>query len=1098
MIDNLCSIIILTHNQLEYTKLCIESIRKYTDVPYEIIVVDNGSTDGTVDYLEKQNDITLIKNSENLGFAKGCNQGIAVSKGEFIVLLNNDTIVTKNWLKNMIDFINTHEDAGIVGPVTNNISGDQKIITYYKNINDMHEFAGKFNVQNQKWRKSLRLVGYCMVMRKELFREIGLLDENYGIGNFEDDDLCLRALLKGYNLYINDTTFIHHFGSVTFKNMDINYAELMKKNEIYFKQKWGYSHSYYFFKRPEILNKIPLKARNILDVGCGAGALGLELKNRKYVKVVGIELNNDIAKIAKNVLDDVIVGDIESLAFNYPENYFDTIILADVLEHLRDPWSTLTKMKRYLKDDGIFIVSIPNINHISIILKLLGGNFEYEDAGLLDKTHLRFFTKNTILQAFRESKFEILNIENIVLNNDYFKNIAHIFSDIAKQLNVSPNYEEEGIAYQYIITARKNINLYNITLSLCLITKDEEKNIARCINSVKDIVDEIVVVDTGSKDKTVEIAESFGAKVIHAKWEDDFSKARNIAIENATSDWILFLDADEEIAKEDIDKIKPLLNDDSIEAYLLKFINYGGNTIGNATSEVHHNFRLFRNNGKIKYIYPVHENLRNVIENRVPLYKVSDIKILHYGYLSETRAEKNKTERYIRLILNYLIKHPDDQFQHSNLAVEYYNAAQYEKALKHLLLASKNINLNTFGATRIIRYLILTYTALKDYDTALKIIYDAKPYYNTMADFPYLEAMIYFQQKRYQKALEIFKQCLEIGEYNGILVSMGGTGSYKAQFMIGLCNEKLNMLNDAVSNYIGALRSNSTFQDAFIRLFDILINNEKPEDIHQFFHKYVDTASYINKIILARLYINTGRFDVAKQYLDNVNIDIEGLNSLKSIIYMGLKDYENAIKHFEMEYGKAKEEANYREVLCYIILNDINKAKELLWKISDSSDKKLYMNIVGEMNAKFEEVKDSYFNLLDLLIKLKEFDLYNNVLSLYVGRFAREDYERYGQMMINNGLDELAVEAYIKAADLNSQNPEVYRYLSEKALKQNMYDEALSLAANAFNLDKKDVDNYALIYKIYRVIGQNDEAEEVNMMIREIYPEIDLRELTVI
>jgi tetratricopeptide (TPR) repeat protein len=156
------------------------------------------------------------------------------------------------------------------------------------------------------------------------------------------------------------------------------------------------------------------------------------------------------------------------------------------------------------------------------------------------------------------------------------------------------------------------------------------------------------------------------------------------------------------------------------------------------------------------------------------------------------------------------------------------------------------------------------------------------------------------------------------------------------------------------------------------------------------------------------------------------------------------------------------------------------------------------MNIVGEMNAKFDEVKDSYFNLLDLLIKLKEFDLYNNVLSLYIGRFAREDYERYGQMMINNGLDELAVEAYIKAADLNSQNPEVYRYLSEKALKQNMYDEASSLVANAFNLDKNDVDNHALIYKIYRTMGQDDEVEEVNMMVREIYSGIDLRELTVI
>ncbi|MEG6570381.1 glycosyltransferase [Thermoanaerobacterium thermosaccharolyticum] len=1096
-INGLSSIIILTYNQIDYTKMCIESIRKYTKTPYEIIVVDNGSSDGTIEYLESQNDIKLIKNRENRGFAAGCNQGISIAEGEYIILLNNDTIVTENWLSNLLYCLNNANNAGIVGPVTNNISGDQKIITYYKNINDMHEFAGKFNVQNQKWRKSLRLVGYCMVMRKELFREIGLLDENYGIGNFEDDDLCLRALLKGYNLYINDTTFIHHFGSVTFKNMDINYAELMKKNEIYFKQKWGYSHSYYFFKRPEILNKIPLKARNILDVGCGAGALGLELKNRKDVNVVGIELNSDIAAIAKNVLDDVIVGDIESLAFDYPEKYFDTIILADVLEHLRDPWSTLTKMKRYLKDDGIFIVSIPNINHISIILKLLGGNFEYEDAGLLDKTHLRFFTKNTILQTFRECNLEILNIESVVLNNDYFNNIARIFSDIAKQMNISTNYEEEGITYQYIITARKYNNLYdNETISLCLITKDEEKNIARCINSVKDIVDEIVVVDTGSKDKTVEIAKSFGekVKVINAKWEDDFSKARNIAIENATSDWILFLDADEEIKKEDVGKIRPLLSDDTVEAYILKFVNYAGTNSSNGLTEIHYNLRLFRNNGKLKYIYPVHENLRNIEENRVPVFKNADVTILHYGYLSETRIEKNKTERYIKLISRYLEEHPDDKFQHGNLAVEYFNAGNYNKALKHLLIATKGMDVNSYAATRLLRYLISTYSALKDYDTALRIINDAKAYYVDVPDFKFLEGMIYIDQKRYKKAIETFKECLSMGEYNGIFITMGGTGSYRAKFMIALCYEKLNKLNDAVKEYMEILKEHPKYQEVFIRVFDMFVRNEKPEDVYEFFNRHVDTKSPVNFAIMARLYINIGRFDIAKQYIDSIDIDLEGLNNLRGIIYMGLKDYENAIKHFEMEYGKAKEEANYREALCYIILKDIDKAKDLLWKITDSSDKKLYMTIVGEMKVKFDEVKDSFFNLLDLLMKLKEFDLYNEVLNLYVGLFTREEYERYGQMMINNGLDDLAVEAYIKAADLNSQNTEVYKYLAQKAYDQNMFNEALSIISNAYNIDKTDVDIYRLIYKIYKALGQDENADEVNEMVKSMYPEVDLSE----
>jgi Glycosyl transferase family 2./Tetratricopeptide repeat. len=258
------------------------------------------------------------------------------------------------------------------------------------------------------------------------------------------------------------------------------------------------------------------------------------------------------------------------------------------------------------------------------------------------------------------------------------KDNAKIYFD--KAIKCNPD-DEESI---------KNNKMLS-TLSLCLITKDEEKNIARCINSVKDIVDEIVVVDTGSKDKTVEIAKSFGekVKVINAKWEDDFSKARNIAIENASSDWILFLDADEEIKKEDAEKIKPLLYDDTVEAYMFKFINYSGASVSSGLSEIHYNFRLFRNNGKLKYVYPIHENLKNIEEDRAPIFKNADVTILHYGYLSEIRIEKNKTQRYIDMISKYLAKHPNDKFQQGNLAVEYYNAGNYNKALKHLLIATK-------------------------------------------------------------------------------------------------------------------------------------------------------------------------------------------------------------------------------------------------------------------------------------------------------------------------------------------------------------------------------------------------------------------------
>ncbi len=152
--EGLISIVILTFNQLKYTKECVESIRKHTPEPHEIIFVDNGSTDGTVKWLKKlvtdNPNYMLIENRKNLGFAKGCNQGIEASSGEYILLSNNDVVVTENWLSGMIECLNSAPDVGIVGPMTNNISGPQKVEQVgYSSINQLDTYPKEFREQNR-------------------------------------------------------------------------------------------------------------------------------------------------------------------------------------------------------------------------------------------------------------------------------------------------------------------------------------------------------------------------------------------------------------------------------------------------------------------------------------------------------------------------------------------------------------------------------------------------------------------------------------------------------------------------------------------------------------------------------------------------------------------------------------------------------------------------------------------------------------------------------------------------------------------------------------------------------------------------------------
>lgn len=243
--QDLTSIIILTWNQLPLTRACFASIAENTPEPYELIVVDNGSTDGTVEWLRNQAvtdaRIRLIENSINRGFAAGCNQGISAARGNYILLLNNDTVVTPGWLSGLREVLDRNPDAGIVGPMTNCASGIQVVADAdYASLPELFAWAATFR-ENNRYRviAHRRIVGFCMLFRKDLIKKIGLLDESFGPGNYEDDDLCLRAELAGYRNLIAADVFIHHEGGASFKGNNVQYAQAMADNRQVFEKKWN-------------------------------------------------------------------------------------------------------------------------------------------------------------------------------------------------------------------------------------------------------------------------------------------------------------------------------------------------------------------------------------------------------------------------------------------------------------------------------------------------------------------------------------------------------------------------------------------------------------------------------------------------------------------------------------------------------------------------------------------------------------------------------------------------------------------------------------------------------------------------------------------
>lgn len=241
------SIIVLTYNNLKINKICIQSILQNTAYPnYELIIVDNLSTDGTREYLNEiehsDEKLKVIFNDENKGFAGGNNMGIREAEGSYIVLLNNDTIVTRGWLTSMTKHLENNASLGMCGPVTNSIGNEAKIKVYYHNIREMKSFAYHYTTEhfNEEFSNPNVLALFCTMIKREVIEKCGLLDEEYGVGMFEDDDYAEAVKQEGFTLAITEDTFIHHFEGASFKKLeDKKFREIYEQNKERFEKKWN-------------------------------------------------------------------------------------------------------------------------------------------------------------------------------------------------------------------------------------------------------------------------------------------------------------------------------------------------------------------------------------------------------------------------------------------------------------------------------------------------------------------------------------------------------------------------------------------------------------------------------------------------------------------------------------------------------------------------------------------------------------------------------------------------------------------------------------------------------------------------------------------
>jgi GT2 family glycosyltransferase len=240
------SVVVVTYNKLELNRLCLQSLFDRTTYPnYEVVVVDNGSTDGTREYLTEfaatHPECKVVFNDANDGYSPANNRGVAASTGDYVVLLNNDTVLTRGWLSRLVRPLRDPR-VGLVGPVSSWPGNESGIETDYRTLADMETFAETYTrARESQWYDAIRVIFFCVAMRRSVWDEVGPLDERFALGvGFEDDDYNERVKQKGYRLVYVEDAIVHHWGVATNSKRDVkDHWKLLEKNRRLFESKWG-------------------------------------------------------------------------------------------------------------------------------------------------------------------------------------------------------------------------------------------------------------------------------------------------------------------------------------------------------------------------------------------------------------------------------------------------------------------------------------------------------------------------------------------------------------------------------------------------------------------------------------------------------------------------------------------------------------------------------------------------------------------------------------------------------------------------------------------------------------------------------------------
>ena len=656
-------------------------------------------------------------------------------------------------------------------------------------------------------------------------------------------------------------------------------------------------------------------------------------------------------------------------------------------------------------------------------------------------------------------------------------------------------------------------------VSLCMIVRDEEEHLARCLESVRDAVDEIVIVDTGSVDRSIEIAESFGARVIHEEWRGDFAAPRNTGIEAATGDWILVLDADEELI--DGARIRDLLHEDGVEGYCLREVNFIGEELG-IESVVNSAFRLFRNRPAYRYSGALHEQIMGTVDpDGGTTTRFVGIEIHHYGYLEPTSRAKEKTDRNMAIVMEEVERRPDDSFTLFNAGVEFQRIGDHETALDYFRRSFAQLeSLKAYYASLLLRNIVSALNSMSRYDEALEVLADALSAYPDFTDLHYLQGQIHTSRREYRAAVQSFRRAIDLGDHGGDrYLAQAGMGSFYSWHALGSLYEMMGDTHEAVRCQRSAIREADGYYVApVISLTRLLLKGDPPREVREYMtrivgeHRRADSLRAVAQVLLAEDHAEHALAVLSEAREIRPDDAAIRITMIDALIRIG--DLDGARLHIATIPPSSASHltACAKSVLVGLLADDADEARAAIDRLGGFGDGVYAVAYRAAVAAQSPDapppslpvgvdrpgVLAVVLELAGTLLELGALEQFNAIVPLLYAAAddVREVDRRLGYLLYVNDFPDPAADRLLAAVKAGDTSPEAFAALGRICQSKNLDEDAEAFLRAALECDDQNMTRHLDLAGLLAGHGRYSDADAVLREGLLVYPHSSvLREL---